>query len=122
MVRLLGGPLRLNERAADNIFNGWISTSRPLVLKTYNFFYVKDHSVAIKTSETTWHLLAFFCWCCIFRQICFPTCEHSVRRDWQAHLVRNFSFMWRQRLSWAWRSAILVLIGLLEGTCYATVW
>jgi len=28
MARILGGPLRLNERAANNIFSGWTSPSR----------------------------------------------------------------------------------------------
>jgi len=28
MVRFLGGTLRLNERAADDIFSSWISPSR----------------------------------------------------------------------------------------------
>jgi len=28
MDRFLGGPLRLNERAANNILSGWISPSR----------------------------------------------------------------------------------------------
>ena len=27
MVRILGGPLRLNERAADDMFSGWMSLS-----------------------------------------------------------------------------------------------
>jgi len=33
MVRILGGPLRLNERAANDIFSGWTSPNRPLMLK-----------------------------------------------------------------------------------------
>jgi len=49
MVRFLGGPLRLNERAADDIFSGWISPSpyEPLdnVEKNFKFFRVK---------RTTW--------------------------------------------------------------------
>jgi len=28
MVRILGGPLRLNERAANDISSGWTSPSR----------------------------------------------------------------------------------------------
>jgi len=42
MVRFLGGPLRLNERAADDIFSGWISPSRyepaTNVEKTFKIF------------------------------------------------------------------------------------
>jgi len=39
MVRILGGALGLNERAANDIFSGWTSPSRPLMLKkTLNFF------------------------------------------------------------------------------------
>ena len=49
MARFLGGPLRLNERAADDIFSGWISPSpyEPLdnVEKNFKFFRVK---------RTTW--------------------------------------------------------------------
>jgi len=49
MARFLGGPLRLNERAADDIFRGWISPSpyEPLdnVEKNFKFFRVK---------RTTW--------------------------------------------------------------------
>jgi len=33
MLWILGGPLRLNERTADNIFSGWILPSRSLMLK-----------------------------------------------------------------------------------------
>jgi len=40
------GALRLNERAADDIFRGWISPSGPLMLKkNFDFFLVK---------RTTW--------------------------------------------------------------------
>jgi len=39
MVRLLGRLVRLNERAADDIFDGWISTSRPAnVEKNFQIF------------------------------------------------------------------------------------
>jgi len=42
MVRILGGPLRLNERAANDIFSGWtLPSSYELpadVEKTSNFF------------------------------------------------------------------------------------
>jgi len=44
----LGGPLRLNERAANNIFSGWTSPSRyesragADVEKNYNFFELKE--------------------------------------------------------------------------------
>jgi len=42
MVRILGGPLRLNERVAIDIFSGWTSPSRYKppgdVEKTFNFF------------------------------------------------------------------------------------
>jgi len=34
--------------------------------------------VAIKASETTWHLLGIFFRCGIFGQIFFPIWEHSV--------------------------------------------
>jgi len=65
-ARILGGPLRLNGRAADNIFSGWILPS------CYEppCYWWKNYS-AIKVSETTWHLLSIFFRCCIFRQICF---------------------------------------------------
>jgi len=33
MVWILGGPLRLNERAAHHIFSVWILPSQPLMLK-----------------------------------------------------------------------------------------
>jgi len=63
MVRFLGGPLRLNERAADDIFSGWTSPSRykpPAdVEKHYKLFLSsKNHSVAIKASETSCHCYA----------------------------------------------------------------
>jgi len=63
MVRILGGPLRLNERAANDIFSGWTSPRRyepPAdVEKTFKMFLSwKNHSVAIKVTETTWHCFA----------------------------------------------------------------
>ena len=63
MVRILGGPLRLNERAANDIFSGWTSPSRygpPVdVEKNFNIFLsLKNHSVAIKVTETTCHCFA----------------------------------------------------------------
>jgi len=46
MVRILGGPLRLNERVANDIFSGWISPSRyesPAdVEKLQKFFELKE--------------------------------------------------------------------------------
>jgi len=83
MVRILGGPLSLNERAAHNIFSGWILPNRyeppANVEKTFKIFLSwKKHSVAIKASETTWHLLGIFFRCGIFGQIFFPIWEHSV--------------------------------------------
>jgi len=59
MARILGGPLRLNARVANNIFKGSTSPSRyePLadVEKTFNILLSwKNHSVAIKVTETTW--------------------------------------------------------------------
>jgi len=61
----LGGPLRLYERAADNIFSGWILPScyEPTANVEKNFtifFSSKNQSVAIKVSETTWHLLRIY--------------------------------------------------------------
>jgi len=58
MVRILDGPLRLNERAANNIFSGWTSPScyeQPAdVEKNFkNFLSWKKHSKAIKVTETT---------------------------------------------------------------------
>jgi len=54
---VLGGQLRLNEQATDDIFSGWTSPSPYVppasVEKTFKFFELKDHSVAIKVSETT---------------------------------------------------------------------
>ena len=45
MVRILGGPQRLNERVANDIFSGWISPSRyklPAdVEKTFKLFWVE---------------------------------------------------------------------------------
>jgi len=39
MAWFLGGPLRLNEQAANNIFSGWISPSRlPSLKKTFKNF------------------------------------------------------------------------------------
>ena len=95
MVRILGGPLRLNVRAAHNIFSGWILPSRydrPLMLKKplQFFFSSKNHSVAIKVSETTWHLFGIFFRCCIFRQIFFPIWDLSVRSDEQVHFKKLF--------------------------------
>ena len=63
MVWILGGLLRLNERAANNIFSGWTSPSRyksPAdVEKTFKLFLSwKNHSVAMKVTETTWHSFA----------------------------------------------------------------
>ena len=60
MVRILGGPLRLIKRAANNIFSGWTSPSRyeppSDVEKTFKIFLSwKNHSVAIKAIETTCH-------------------------------------------------------------------
>ena len=87
MVRISGGPLRLNERAANDIFSGWISPSRyepPAdVEKTIKIFLSrKNHSVAIKVAETTWHCFAV----AVFQaKFVFPMCEHSLRRDWQVH-------------------------------------
>jgi len=37
--------------------------------------------MAIKVSETTWHCFADGA---VSGKFAFPTCEHSVRRDWQA--------------------------------------
>jgi len=46
MVRFVGGPLRLNERAANDIFSGWISPSRygsPVdVEKNFKIFELKE--------------------------------------------------------------------------------
>jgi len=63
MIRILGGPLKLNERAANNIFSGWTSPSRyepPAdVEKTFKIFLSwKNHSVAIKVTETAWYSFA----------------------------------------------------------------
>jgi len=45
MDQILGGPLRLNERAAHNIFSGWILPSRyeppANVEKTLQFLWVE---------------------------------------------------------------------------------
>jgi len=35
----LGGPLRLNERTANNVFSGWTSPTRPLMLKKLQKFF-----------------------------------------------------------------------------------
>ena len=61
MVRILGGPLRLNERATYNIFSGWILPSRyepPANVETNFTIFLnwKNHSVAIQVGETTWHI------------------------------------------------------------------
>ena len=63
MVQILDGPLRLNERAANDIFSGWTSPSRcrpPAdVEKNFKIFLSwKNHSVAIKVTEPTWHCFA----------------------------------------------------------------
>ena len=63
MARISGRPLRLNERAANNIFSGRTSPSRyepPAdVEKNLKIFWSwKNHSVAIKVNETTWHSFA----------------------------------------------------------------
>ena len=42
MARILGGQLRLNERATDNIFSGWILPSRPLMLKKILTFFLGE--------------------------------------------------------------------------------
>jgi len=47
MVRILGGPLRLHKRAANNIFSGWISLNRyepPAIIekKLHNFFEMNE--------------------------------------------------------------------------------
>ena len=64
MVRILGGPLRLNERAAHNIFSGWIhraAMSRPLLLKKlHNFFELKEPLGGNKSEldhvASAWHI------------------------------------------------------------------
>ena len=63
MVRIFGGPLKLDERAANDIFSGWTSPNRyepPAdVEKNFKIFLSsKNHSVAIKVTETTWHSFA----------------------------------------------------------------
>jgi len=63
MARILGGPLRLNERAANNTFSGLTSPNRyesPAdVENTFKIFLSwKNHSVAIKITETAWHSFA----------------------------------------------------------------
>jgi len=63
MVRILGGPLRLNERGANDIFRGWTSPSRyePPADVEKNFKILlswKNHTVAIKVTGTTWHCFA----------------------------------------------------------------
>jgi len=39
---ILGGRLRLNQRAVHNIFSGWILPSRPLLLKKLKFCELKE--------------------------------------------------------------------------------
>ena len=60
MVRILGGLLRLNERAANKYF-WWLDFTAPPtdVEETFkNFLSWKNHSVAIKVTENTWHSFA----------------------------------------------------------------
>jgi len=67
-------------------------------------------------SETTWHCFANVAFSGKFA---FPICEHSVWRDWQAHLKKPFVYM-------ATTSCMSVAVSnfgaewLLEGTYYAT--
>ena len=63
MTQILGRPLRLNERTANNIFSGWTLQScyQPPadIEKNFKIFLSwKNHSVAIKVTETTWHSFA----------------------------------------------------------------
>jgi len=110
MVRILGGPLRLNERAANDIFSGWTSPSRyepPAdVEKNFKIFLNwKNHAVAIKVTETPWHCFTV----AVFQgKFAFLICERgwqvhykkpqarladtlaSLRRGWQVHFKKLF--------------------------------
>ena len=72
MVRILGGPLRLNERAANDIFSGWTWPSRyesPAgVEKTFKNFLLKE---PLGGNKSDWNHLALLYRCCILRQIRF---------------------------------------------------
>jgi len=80
MDRFLGVLLGLNVRVDGDIFSGWISPSRPLMLK--NFLSWKNHSVAIKVSEITYDCFANAAFPGKFS---FPMCKHSVKRDKQVY-------------------------------------
>ena len=88
---------RVFERAADDMFSGWISPSRPLVLKKpLHFFWVNR----ITRWQSKWVkslgiCLALFCRCCIFRRIrVFPTWAlPQARLAGQAYTSRKFSLM-----------------------------
>jgi len=93
MVRFLDGSLRLNERAADDIFSGWTSPSRyeppSNVENTFKFFFELKGPVGGNKSD--WNHLALLCRCCALRQICFshmwarddhyPVCRLDIRQD-----------------------------------------
>jgi len=60
MVRILGGPLRLHKRAANNIFSGWISLNRyepPAIIekKLHNFFEMNE---PLGGNKSEWNHLA----------------------------------------------------------------
>ena len=62
MVRFLGGSLRLNKRAANDIFSGWISRSRSQLLKKTLTFELKEPMSANKSEwnhlVSAWHCFA----------------------------------------------------------------
>jgi len=57
-----------------------------MLKKNYIFLSSKNHSVAIKVSETTWHIFPML----HFQANFFPIWEHSVRCDWQVHFEKIF--------------------------------
>jgi len=46
--------------------------------------------VAIEVGETTWHCFAT---AAFSRKFACLICEHSVKRDWQAHFKKLFVYM-----------------------------
>jgi len=97
MFPILGGPLRLNERAANDIFSGWTSTSRyepPAdVEKTFKIFFELKEPFGGNKSD--WNHLSLLCRCCILGQICFPhmSATRQARLAGTLYTSRNFSCM-----------------------------
>jgi len=64
----------------------------PMLKKTVKLFWVVL-AEPLSGNRSEWNRLALLCQCFIFRQSYCSMCEHSVRRDWQAHFKKLFVSM-----------------------------